>query len=328
MAGELVLSVDQESDVTLVTTGGNVAARPVPNSGGSSVTWADGLAGSTDTSQDVAEIRGNAGSGAPVPVTAPLTFPGTNPVSEVGQLRFNDDGVPFNVVGGWVTARVLGNDLSALRYDSSHGVLQIGFSGLSSSLPGWPGVEIAAVTVIRGQLNDTSQNSNTGGFFTFDGGEVSGILRLWDDDWTVMQEQGVPGKDGRRRPLGYNSTFQNTACNVFTLSPTWGGGLDNAVQVPTYYIVMWDFTSAAPAWIWAVWRVQFSFVYNAGVPQLGTIQTVTLVDEFPSGASTGVNPTVNVTSGQICVQVTPPRTNFIRWYAGIDMPQVSDLGND
>jgi hypothetical protein len=297
------------------------------------VTFANDLAGSDASHQWLASVSGPGGVAGPVPIVdgGAWSFLGTGPVADSGQLRFPSDGVPYTSASGWITMRRPDNtgDLPALAYDKDHGALVLGNWGVDNPAAGWPVLYLASVARTFLFNGTTSSNDNTGGQWTFFGAEVPNVLNLFNDDWTVMWEQGTPGKDGRRRPLGYNSTFQTSRDNVFVLDVATNQLVDNAINCPEYIVIMWDYLTDAPAYRWAAWRLTKTFGVIAGVPTPGVVPAVvTLIDEFPAGASVGVSPDFAIDGNSVVIQVTPPVATGVRWYAGIDMPQVSDPGLD
>ena len=316
------------------------ASAPLASSGGASPNIAatgaltDDLAGSTLEAPFVAALTGAGGTPGPIPVAdgASLEFPDGQPVATAGALRFSALGVPAASDGGIIVVRNFDNtgNLPVLAYNNQNGWLTFGNAGFIDPATAWPAVAIAAQSLTSFFDGTTSENTNSGGQWRFFGIDAPNIAVFYDDDWTVMWEQGAPGKDGRRRPLGYNTTFQTARCNVFALDvATTHTLVDNAINVPEYVVVMWDFITDAPAYRWAVWKLTKSFGVVAGVPTAGAIAaTVTLVDEFPAGVSTGVSPDFAIDGNYVVIGVTPPVATALRWYAGIDMPQVSDTGTD
>ena len=117
-----VLSVVADGSNTQVFT--IVGGVPTWAAASAGVTWANDLAGSTNTHQWVAGISGNGGGGGVVPVSAPLTF-GATPAA-AGLLRFSNNATPL-------TARNAGNtaDMLLLATDTSNNVY-IGGNGTSN----------------------------------------------------------------------------------------------------------------------------------------------------------------------------------------------------
>lgn len=316
----------------------NASGPPTFQAAASGVTWADDMAGSTNSAQYVAAISGHAGAGGNVPLASGTTITATSSAAGDINLSAATDGKITSGSSGFVGPSLDTSSASTLSIGTANAnAIHVGGGASSLTTSFYPtSTNASAVEVVAGY------SAGTPGFIVnnqFSGGKAAGLVAgtsgsaFYYDTAGLFQIVGDTNAHISPSTIGEYGTVYfklDTSGNV-TIANLAGTGYDPVIASSAGLLsrvasstasgapLLNQGTSSVPAY-GALNLAGGSSIVTGLLPG-GNLGTITLTGDVTGSASGGsIATTVAAISGTTPILITP---NELRWTAGTTAPELS-----